>query len=284
MKFSTILATAMVVGMGAASAADLPRQPRAPAPVSYDPIWTSPYVGIHLGADFGRDGNSSVDKGVFTLSPFVPGDFTGGTGIDSARNSKTSFAGGAQLGYNYQIDENIVFGAVVDVTVFNRSNDRAIKRVANAYRSATLDTLDYTDSFKQVWLSTARLKAGVLLDPRLYLYATGGLAYGQLNSKSSSTTSRTESASPPVTSVELYGQNSISTALGWTAGAGLEYRMSDRWTVFGEYLYYSLKDSYDVSVTPAATARFATGGNAQTYHVNVDGSGHLGKIGVNYNF
>ena len=283
MKFATILTSAMVLGMGAASAADLPRQPKAPAPVYYDPIWTSPYVGIHLGGLFGNAGNGSVDKGVFTVTPTDSSYYTTGAGIESARKSKTSFAGGAQLGYNYQVDDRIVFGAVVDVTVFNRSNSKTIKNVSGV-DAGTFDTQEFKEKFKQSWLSTARVKAGVLLDPRLYLYATGGLAYGQLSSKSSSSTSRTEVGPNFLPELGISGQGSISTALGWTAGAGLEYRMSDRWTVFGEYLYYSLKDSYDVTVAPVAGLNFATGAAAKTYHVDVDGSGHLGKIGVNYNF
>src|SRR6201982_3894500 len=88
MRRQSSMLFAVVIGLAAsqASAADLPRKAPAyvpPAPPPY--VWTGCYIGGNVGAAFAR-----VD---------VTNVFTGGS---ASRSSETSFAGGGQIGCDYQ--------------------------------------------------------------------------------------------------------------------------------------------------------------------------------------
>lgn len=96
-----LLASAGVLALGvvSASAADLPRHRAMPekAPVYVPPAWswTGPYIGINGGWGFGRsDFSAPSPTGSFDTS----GGLVGGT-----------------IGYNYQLDNNVVFGLEGDI-------------------------------------------------------------------------------------------------------------------------------------------------------------------------
>lgn len=78
-----------------------------------------------------------------------------------------------------------------------------------------------TANYKLDWFGTVRGRVGFLPTDRILLYATGGLAYGQL------------SATAPLLS---WG----STRAGWTVGAGAEAAIDRNWSVKLEYLCMDL--------------------------------------------
>ena len=97
-----LLASAGILALGlvSASAADLPRHRAMPekAPVYVPPpawSWTGPYIGINGGWGFGRSDFSA---------PFPTGSFDTSGGLV-----------GGTLGYNYQLDNNVVFGVEGDI-------------------------------------------------------------------------------------------------------------------------------------------------------------------------
>jgi outer membrane immunogenic protein len=65
------------------------------------------------------------------------------------------------------------------------------------------------------------------------------------------------------------------TSWGWTAGAGIEARVYDNWTIKGEYLYLDLG-----SVT--AQAPLLGGGATTSFTVTSDIRSHVFRIGLNY--
>ena len=78
------------------------------------------------------------------------------------------------------------------------------------------------------WFGTVRGRVGVLATPTVLLYATGGLAYGQVNSS--------ETVGGPLPAA--FSQS--STNVGWTVGAGIEGAIGGNWTAKLEYLYVDL--------------------------------------------
>lgn len=270
-----------------ANAADLPMRPTPVyIPPPPPPMWTGPFVGIFGGGSFGDDpGNSTGDKVLVCVTsgcnsrPTDYGWFGGPGATSSSSKTKSSFAGGAQIGYNFQVNQNFLFGGVLDFTWLKRSGSRYAESGIAAFNNGSEQSF-YYDRFKQNWLGTARLKAGFVAD-NLLIYATGGLAFGHLKSSAGSET-YWYTAGPTETLVASGYGSSSSTAVGWTAGAGLEYRMAPNWSLFAEYLYYSLHDRYNVTVTPTPGQTGATG--SHTYRVKADGSGHLVKLGLNYLF
>ncbi len=144
---TALLATLPCAG---ANAADLPAntykapaymQP-APAPFS----WTGFYVGANVGGGF---------TGANAYS-----NFGGGAG------GKLSGAiGGLQAGYNYQLSPMFVVGIENDLAFGNLSHKADL----------------VSPEISVPWLSTGRARAGIaVLDSRLLLYSTAGLAAGEL--------------------------------------------------------------------------------------------------------
>ena len=83
----------------------------APVFVAYN--WTGFYVGLNAGAAWGG--------GCDNVSPFFPGIGTGWQGIGCGGGGNASFIGGAQAGYNYQINQ-FVIGVEADIQgMSNRS-------------------------------------------------------------------------------------------------------------------------------------------------------------------
>jgi len=110
---------------------------------------------------------------------------------------------------------------------------------------------------KERWLSTFRGRVGYAKDNWL-LYATGGAALANVES----------SITAPA------GQISDKQwHWGWTAGAGVEVKLSRGWSAKLEYLYVGLQDKTYFNPAPS----LALPGNQR---VNLDD--HIVRVGVNY--
>lgn len=94
----------ILAGVGAASAADLPRRSDPYVPPAYQPTprWTGAYVGAHVGGGFGKGGSVSTD-GVL---------------------------GGVHGGYNVQMDKFVV-GGEVDATASGVGNKSFTEKIRN---------------------------------------------------------------------------------------------------------------------------------------------------------
>ncbi|BCP51446.1 porin [Kaistia sp. 32K] len=187
------LASVSLLALGlTAQAADLTYEPApvaAAAPAAFN--WTGFYLGVHAGA------------------AILDGDYSF-TGVDIGSDKNTGFIGGAQAGYNYQID-NIVIGAQTDF----------------AYTSAKIGDQNFlgaTAENKLEWLGSTTARVGYAFDNFL-VYGQGGVAYGQ--SKIDVNT--------PIGSVD-----DSKWHVGWTAGVGAEYAFTHNITGLLEYNYVDL--------------------------------------------
>ncbi|GLS19530.1 hypothetical protein GCM10007874_25470 [Labrys miyagiensis] len=169
--------------------------------------------------------------------------------------------GGLQAGYNWQTG-NFVLGGEADIQIADIERTGRISGL-NGNPAWFNTTSEKIDGF-----GTARLRAGYAFD-RLLVYATGGLAYGHI--KYSSYTQF-----EPHADVEYPGDASKWKA-GWTIGGGLEYAVTDHWTVRGEYLYYDLGKSSYRAEPLAAHPPF-------NIKHTVDAAGSIGRLAVNYKF
>jgi outer membrane immunogenic protein len=119
------------------------------------------------------------------------------------------------------------------------------------------------------WFGTARVRVGFTPVDRLLVYATGGLAFGDVNQSVRLTFN-------PIAGGDFFGATN-DTKAGWTVGGGLEYAFTNNLTLKGEYLYYDLGDE---NIVLTDLARFPA--DSVTY--NVETKGHIVRAGLNYKF
>lgn len=191
MKQKILVAAMASLFAGSAFAADLPARMPVKAPVAVPYYnWTGFYIGLNAGGAFGRI--SQVGAG--------------------SSDSMNGFAGGAQLGYNWQVN-NFVFGLETD---FQGSSQKLSENGFDPLLGGA-----YSASARLNYFGTIRGRLGLAQD-RWLAYITGGYAYQNLKVDFSSA---------------LGAASSSSTRGGWTIGGGFEYAFAGPWTAGLEYLY-----------------------------------------------
>ena len=229
------------LSVGAASAADLPAKApvyKAPIPVAYN--WTGLYVGLHVGGAWGRTTTENV-------APF--GGFDEGIFESYSLNSSGVFGGG-QFGYNWQ-RSNWVYGLEFDIGYLG------LKKEINI---PTVPPDDFV-SVKYGWYGTFTGRLGYAWNNAL-LYAKGGGAVARIRNIASD-------LDGGVFDPADYSETS-TTKLGWALGGGLEYGLTPKWSIKGEYLYM---DFGKITSTNASAEQF-------THRNQV----HTAKVGLNYRF
>ena len=186
--------------------------------------WSGAYIGTHLSNAVLANDWKGADGALAEVVPFA-GQFTGG-----------GIAFGLQAGFNYQFANNVVLGLEADLQFADIGSNNLLigGPVGGAFASQSLDTY-----------GTIRARMGYAMD-RFLPYITGGAAWAN-----------TSYTGP-------FGWTADSTHWGWTIGGGLEYAVTNNWTVKGEYQYLSfdgdshtylngdtVKTKYDMSVLKA---------------------------------
>jgi outer membrane immunogenic protein len=201
-----LISTAAVVALsGTAFAADLPSRVEPPVYIPPPPVfsWTGVYIGGQIGYQWGNGE---------TVGPFPVTTPAGAAGVFASEpnNSPNGIVGGAHLGYNYQINQFVVgLEGDIEGTGVHRSGIDAT------------GTLSASESIPVQ--GSVRGRVGVTWD-RALLYATGGLAVGDLHA---SLTNLTTGANDTFNAVRL----------GWTVGGGVEYAVTNNWLVRAEYRF-----------------------------------------------
>jgi outer membrane immunogenic protein len=214
----------------------LPFLPSNPGPSAGRWNWAGLYAGINYGGGAGRASQSDIlfDRGSYDVS----GGVAGGT-----------------LGYNWQRDR-LVYGLEADLDYSSIKGATSGSPTAGTPCGVSF-TINCDTKLK--WLGTARARIGVAWD-RLLPFVSGGAAFGSLESSE---------GAPPV----LFGSGA-STRVGWTAGAGIEARIDDRWSAKLEYLYVDL----------GSHEGFIDNGGGSTFSENVAFKTHIVRSGLNYRF
>lgn len=270
MKRTTIgAALALCMTVAPAAAADMAYPVKAPiAPVQVF-SWTGFYIGANVG--FGGDKfDYPFSATQRQLQAEAPALVTSTAGKFSLTSS--GFFGGGQVGYNYQFSNRFVTGIEADIQwsdIKGRFEGNQTLNNNGVVSSATFGTGSQVE-----WFGTVRGRLGYAWD-RLFLYGTGGGAYGQVNTSGNFTLT-----GPNGVIGQVATASTGSTQWGWTAGAGLEYAFAPQWSFKTEYLYVDLGRSRlaATNVNDVANGFFASS------LLEVETRFHTMKAGVNYRF
>jgi outer membrane immunogenic protein len=263
-KAITIAAFAAVTANSAAFAADMaPRYAKAPPAVVEVWNWTGFYIGGNVGYSWGRFSDSStLTNGAGTVL------FT-----SASSANMDGVIGGAQIGYNWQT-QNWLWGLEADIQGSDQKGRRdflcplsictpPFGVIAVFPGPAVPVALDQ----RLEWFGTFRGRVGVLATPRVLLYATGGLAYGEVR------TAATIGAG-------AFGFSNSSTRSGYTVGAGVEGMITQNWTAKLEYLYMDLGRVNGSFVTTIP----ALGGGLLSSNYSSRVTDNILRVGLNYKF
>jgi len=265
----SVTALSAILGIGAASAADLPMQgySKAIAPAIYN--WTGFYVGANLGYSWGR-ADSTITS--------TPAGTTNTSSLDL-----NGAVGGGQIGFNWQTSA-YVWGLEADFQGTDQRNslfniDRNFADV-NAATGTAVPGQAIVSNFDQklTWFGTVRGRIGFLPDPRLMVYATGGFAYGRVESS--------------VTTIDpdgdAVGAKWAEDRFGWVVGDGVETAIYDNWSLKFEYLHVDLGRGGSATTSPlaglAGSPNIPAGTIVGNLAMNTRLTDEIVRLGVNYRF
>jgi outer membrane immunogenic protein len=144
---------------------------------------------------------------------------------------------GAGLGYNWQF-QSWVFGLETDLAFASIDGSSQTCGVSPHQCGTKLDSL-----------GTVRVNLGPSWD-RYWLYATGGLAYGEVHAWDS-----------------LFGVAGSNMRTGWTAGVGIQAMLMANWSVKFEYLHVDLGTATQFDILANVPERVSY--NADIFRVGV---------------
>jgi len=247
-----------------ALAADLPARTKAAAAPIVSPAydWSGFYIGVHAGYTFGED-DSIVTTGQAAGNI---ANVAGGARPGLVRDDRDGFIGGGQIGYNWQVGPNWVFGLEADISYVDGDRDVT---VVTAPLAPGVGSLSNTFSSRMEYFGTVRGRIGYAWD-RTLVYATGGLAYGEVENNVSFLGTAGQ--------LQFAGRNR-DTETGYTVGGGVEHAFAPNWTVKAEYLFYDLgSNTVNVALVPGG------GGGGTGYNSRFENDGHIVRVGLNYKF
>jgi outer membrane immunogenic protein len=255
-QISTCLGLTLCLGLsGVAFAA---KKHPTPAPPPPPPVWS--WTGAYVGGNVGYSWGSSAANAVFVDSAGNPLG-SGGTTVHP-----DGVIGGGQVGYNWQ-SGYWVTGLEADIQGSGQRGSAAI--VCPGVCSGTGNPVTVSLTEKLDWFGTVRARLGWTVTPETMIYATGGLAYGELNDSGSISDT-----------VFTSGFNFSKTSVGWAAGGGVEGHLTGNWTWRVEYLFLTLEEPSAVVATTIPSPN--RGGGTNNPMIDPIFTDSIVRVGLNY--
>ncbi|MEY2536709.1 MAG: outer rane immunogenic protein [Verrucomicrobiota bacterium] len=255
------------------------------APVAITSCFQGWYFGIHGG---GLLTNLNSDTSADGVTTSARGDVTSATDFSTGDNNDGMAEGGLHAGYNFQRG-GWIFGLEVDISVTDLEKTNSALAVVPLDQEGEVNApFEYATAITSKtdlnWYSTVRPRFGHTLGQRVFVYGTGGLAFG-LTEVSEIT--GVAAATPQGGTVSaLLSDSDRGVAFGWTAGAGIDFCLTEHIILNFTYLYVDLGDSSASSSFSGASAPVSAG--VRTYdsatHVTSDMKFHVIQGGLSFRF
>lgn len=211
-----------------------------------------------------KDGGGAVSK-PFNWTGLYAGTYSGGLWADQDQtfvsNGATShpkmqgYLLGGQIGYNYQLGHMLI-GVEAD---YGFTNTEGGMSCPNASQFSCVGAID------NLGLVTGRVG---LVHNRAVYYVKGGLAFADVTAgfEQNGGGFSVLSALPSDSKTEMQ--------TGWAFGAGMEFALTDTWTVKGEWIHFDLgSETFNTSC-----------GTVVDCTMKASTQGDIARIGVNYHF
>ena len=227
-----------------ARAATLATALLAPLPaIAADPVAPRSgfYFGGHVGYMFGTANATLGDP---------TGNASGGIASAGGATGYGAFFGGVQAGYEHYFASRLMLGVELDAS-FPSAQD--LSQVLS-YRATGTGTANE----QLEYLASLRGRAGYAMGSWTP-FVTGGIAWASTRYSRTDLTTGNEDANPS------------NIRLGYVAGAGVDYRLDQRWSARAEYLYTNL-----------GLTGFAFASAPARYDSQYDL--HRFRVGLNYKF
>jgi outer membrane immunogenic protein len=198
------------------------------------------YIGGVAGYGYANDvaiGSRSTLTTIRGFGTAVVSDWQTATAQDG-----DGFFGGGQVGYNFQTGA-FVIGVEADIN----GSDISLGSVST--RTLAPRAVDETDfvagttsaSADVDWYGTLRGRLGIVAGGNTLIYATGGLAYGEVSFAGTSTL-RSSFDDNLDRRTARTSFNTSSNETGWTAGGGFDVMLTPNIVFGGSYQYVDLGD------------------------------------------
>ncbi len=283
-----IIATfALIVCASGARAADLIRgsikDDIVPIEIEVCNCWGRWFGSIGIAGHYGG-GVEFKGKGFHTTNDIQNYDSINNSGGFWGRDSSSGgvdIGVGASLGFDKSFGRRFFWGGVADLWYAGRRFSRGEEKSFPWTNNHQLQVASYKYNQELAWLSTARLRLGLVHD-RYLLYVTGGAALGSVRNSAEVRTrfEYTDGVNAVPQHDMVSGTNAKQgIAFGYAVGAGGEWSMTQRLSIGVEYLYYALSD--DLSFRSGGIAQYA-GLDGGSVGLASDLSGHSLRLNVIY--
>jgi len=225
---------------------------------------TNPWAGGYVGLTAGRI-LSNVSNN-FATYPTLSSALGGSPILPSRREiDSTRFSWSAKGGYNIPLNEQWLVGVALDASLSSVKGSTAQSGLFTGTNMVSGTPYSLRESYSIRNLATARALVGFAPTPDLLLYGSAGLAAARVKASSLVQT----------VFITRTGANE-QTRVGWALGAGLRYRMSDRWDLDLEALHYDL-GSDTITGSPEYSSYYWTESKFAF-------KGDIYRLGINYRF
>ncbi|MEY2525637.1 MAG: outer rane immunogenic protein [Verrucomicrobiota bacterium] len=237
------------------------------------------YFGIHGGVVLPNlDMNTNVDEESLGAA---------GNGFVSASDhhgsdDTASWQGGLHAGYNW-CRGGWVFGPEVDLSATGIDESHTVLAIVDLENGPPFGT-EMRSRTEIDWYSTMRLRFGHTLGNRVFLYVTGGLAIADAETRSQSSLFASTSEGGATFANDVTNDNGIK--FGWTAGAGMDFCLSQHVILNFTYLYTDLEDNNGTSEFHETSGPVESG--VRTYdalaHTSSKNNFHVLQAGLSFKF
>lgn len=228
--------------------------------------WDGFYAGVNAGV--GWNDNSagvSFDTTDPLLNGFIAYARENGVFPSSFAPKLRGGIVGAQAGYNWQVDPQVVLGFEADFQGASLNGSETQVPIVPFYPVTSTTVTRSLD-----WFSTARARIGLLATPELMVFVTAGLSLGETELGLSTVN---EDYGCIVNGTICADDSATAVNVGWVAGAGIEASLAPNWSVKAEYLYVDLGDREATIASSTAPILFDVSSSLATQII---------RVGVNY--